>query len=91
MSHEPVRHADTLIFPAMLDPHAVATVRRLNDAGLQAYLVGGCVRDLLLGLIPKDFDVSTEASPRQIRRLFRNSRIIGRRFKLAHCNRAPWR
>ncbi len=84
MSHEPVRYADTLIFPAMLDPHAVATVRRLNEAGLQAYLVGGCVRDLLLGLIPKDFDVSTEASPRQIRRLFRNSRIIGRRFKLAH-------
>jgi len=84
MSHEPVRYADTLIFPASLDPDAVATVRRLNEAGLQAYLVGGCVRDLLLGLIPKDFDVSTEARPRQIRRLFRNSRIIGRRFKLAH-------
>jgi poly(A) polymerase len=84
MSHEPVRYADTLIFPAALDPDAVATVRRLIDAGLQSYLVGGCVRDLLLGLIPKDFDVSTEARPRQIRRLFRNSRIIGRRFKLAH-------
>jgi len=84
MSHEPVRYADTLIFPASLDPHAVATVQRLVDAGLQSYLVGGCVRDLLLGLIPKDFDVSTEARPRQIRRIFRNSRIIGRRFKLAH-------
>ncbi len=84
MSHEPVRYADTLIFPASLDPDAVTVVRRLNEAGLQSYFVGGCVRDLLLGLIPKDFDVSTEARPRQIRRLFRNSRIIGRRFKLAH-------
>jgi poly(A) polymerase len=80
----PTRHADTLIFPASLDPHAVSVVNRLLDADLEAYFVGGCVRDLLLGLIPKDFDISTEARPRQIRRLFRNSRIIGRRFKLAH-------
>jgi poly(A) polymerase len=80
----PTRHADTLIFPASLDPHAVTVVKRLLEADLEAYLVGGCVRDLLLGLIPKDFDISTEARPRQIRRLFRNSRIIGRRFKLAH-------
>ncbi len=80
----PSRYADTIIFPASLDPDAVNIVRRLNEAGLESYLVGGCVRDLLLGLIPKDFDISTEARPRQIRRLFRNSRIIGRRFKLAH-------
>ncbi|HTE06660.1 MAG TPA: polynucleotide adenylyltransferase PcnB, partial [Planctomycetota bacterium] len=81
---EPVRYGDTIIFPASLDPDAVHVVRRLCEAGLESYLVGGCVRDLLLGLIPKDFDISTEARPRQIRRLFRNSRIIGRRFKLAH-------
>jgi len=81
---EPVRYGDTIIFPASLDPEAVHVVRRLCEAGLESYLVGGCVRDLLLGLIPKDFDISTEARPRQIRRLFRNSRIIGRRFKLAH-------
>jgi poly(A) polymerase len=84
MSHEPVRHGDTLIFPASLDPQAVDVVKRLNEAGLESYFVGGCVRDLMLGLIPKDFDVSTEARPRQIRRLFRNSRVIGRRFKLVH-------
>jgi poly(A) polymerase len=84
MSHQPTRYADTLIFPASLDPDAVTVVSRLNDAGLESYFVGGCVRDLLVGLLPKDFDVSTAARPRQIRRLFRNSRIIGRRFKLAH-------
>jgi poly(A) polymerase len=84
MSQEPVRYSDTLIFPAALDPDAVTVVNRLNEAGLESYFVGGCVRDLLLGLIPKDFDISTAARPRQIRRVFRNSRIIGRRFKLAH-------
>jgi poly(A) polymerase len=81
---DPVRYGETIIFPASLDPEAVHVVRRLCEAGLESYLVGGCVRDLLMGLIPKDFDISTEARPRQIRRLFRNSRIIGRRFKLAH-------
>ncbi|HSL82269.1 MAG TPA: polynucleotide adenylyltransferase PcnB [Thermoanaerobaculia bacterium] len=57
---------------------------RLNNAGKKAYLVGGAVRDLLLGREPKDFDVGTDARPAEIRRLFRNSRIIGRRFRLAH-------
>lgn len=57
---------------------------RLNQAGYQAYLVGGGVRDLLLGREPKDFDVSTDATPEEVRRLFRNSRLIGRRFRLAH-------
>src|SRR6185295_5594730 len=52
--------------------------------GYEAYLVGGCVRDLLLGRRPKDFDVATDAHPRQIKRLFRNGRMIGRRFKLMH-------
>jgi poly(A) polymerase len=63
---------------------ALKVIRRLNDAGYAAYLVGGSVRDLLLGKHPKDFDVTTDASPEQIRRLFSNSRIIGRRFRLVH-------
>ena len=57
---------------------------RLKEAGYQAYLVGGAVRDLLLGLRPKDFDVATDALPEDVRRLFRNCRLIGRRFRLAH-------
>ena len=57
---------------------------RLNNAGYQAHLVGGGVRDLLLGLEPKDFDVATDASPEQVRSVFRNCRLIGRRFRLAH-------
>ncbi len=57
---------------------------RLKDAGHQAFLVGGGVRDLLLGARPKDFDVATDARPEQIRALFSNCRLIGRRFRLAH-------
>ena len=57
---------------------------RLREGGFQAFLVGGCVRDLLLGLEPKDFDVSTDALPEEVRRLFRNCRLVGRRFRLAH-------
>jgi len=64
--------------------HAVGIVERLQQAGYQAYLVGGCVRDLLLGIAPKDFDVATSATPEQIRAEFRNARVIGRRFKLVH-------
>lgn len=63
---------------------ALRTLYRLRDAGFKAYLVGGCVRDLLLGKAPKDFDVSTNARPEQVHRLFPNSRIIGRRFKIVH-------
>lgn len=63
---------------------ALRVVSRLSRNGHEAYLVGGCVRDLLLGRKPKDFDVATAAHPRQIRSLFRNARIIGRRFRLAH-------
>lgn len=63
---------------------ALRVVSRLRRQGHEAYLVGGCVRDLLLGRRPKDFDIATAAHPRQIRRIFRNARIIGRRFKLAH-------
>ena len=57
---------------------------RLRDAGFQAYLVGGAVRDLLVGGHPKDFDVATDATPEQVRQQFRNCRLIGRRFRLAH-------
>ncbi len=57
---------------------------RLKDGGYDAYLVGGCIRDVLLGLEPKDFDVVTNATPEQIKKLFRNCRLIGRRFRLAH-------
>jgi poly(A) polymerase len=57
---------------------------RLREAGYQGFLVGGAVRDLLLGLRPKDFDVATDALPEEVRRLFRNCRLIGRRFRLAH-------
>lgn len=67
-----------------IDPDAMKVVRRLLQAGHEAYLVGGCVRDLYLGRTPKDFDVATSATPEAIRKTFRNSRVIGRRFKLAH-------
>ncbi|HEX9794097.1 MAG TPA: polynucleotide adenylyltransferase PcnB [Planctomycetota bacterium] len=67
-----------------LQPRAVDVVTRLQEAGFEAYMVGGCVRDLLLGRLPKDFDVATSARPTQVRRLFRRSRIIGRRFKIVH-------
>ena len=67
-----------------IDPDALRILYRLHRHGFTAYLVGGCVRDLLLGKTPKDFDVATDAHPRQIRDLFRNSRLIGRRFRLAH-------
>jgi poly(A) polymerase len=71
-------------FTEAIDPDAIKVVRRLLAAGHEAYLVGGCVRDLVLGRRPKDFDIATSATPEVIRRLFRNSRVIGRRFKLAH-------
>lgn len=63
---------------------ALKVLYRLDKAGYQAFLVGGGVRDLLLGLRPKDFDVATDARPEEVRKLFGNSRLIGRRFKLAH-------
>jgi poly(A) polymerase len=72
------------ILPTAIDRDAQAVLRRLHQAGHKAYLVGGCVRDLLLGGTPKDFDVATSARPRQVKKLFRNARIIGRRFRLVH-------
>ncbi|HNN91323.1 MAG TPA: polynucleotide adenylyltransferase PcnB [Pseudomonadota bacterium] len=67
-----------------IDLDAQKVIRHLVRNGYQAYLVGGCVRDLLLARTPKDFDVATDATPAEIRDLFRNCRIIGRRFRLAH-------
>lgn len=67
-----------------ISENALKVLYRLLNAGHQAFLVGGSVRDLLLGLLPKDFDVATSAHPDEVRRLFRNSRLIGRRFRLAH-------
>src|SRR5437763_16098262 len=65
--------------------HAARTViRRLQDEGFHAYIVGGAVRDLLLGIDPKDFDLATNATPEQIKPLFRRAFIIGRRFRLVH-------
>jgi poly(A) polymerase len=67
-----------------VSPNVLRTLYRLRDNGFIAYLVGGCVRDLLLERTPKDFDIATDASPGQIKRLFRNCRLVGRRFRLAH-------
>ncbi|HME91259.1 MAG TPA: polynucleotide adenylyltransferase PcnB [Myxococcaceae bacterium] len=72
------------ISPSLLDPEAVKVILRLKRHGHQAYLVGGCVRDLLLGRAPKDFDVATSAHPGEVKALFSNCRLIGRRFRLAH-------
>ncbi len=67
-----------------VSPNAIKVMYRLNRAGYLAYLVGGSVRDILLGRRPKDFDIATNARPEEIRSLFRNSRAIGRRFRLVH-------
>jgi poly(A) polymerase len=67
-----------------IDPNVLKVLYRLTGAGHVAYLVGGSVRDLMLGRRPKDFDLATSAHPHQVRELFRNSRLIGRRFRLVH-------
>jgi poly(A) polymerase len=72
------------IRPSEIDPEAIKIARRLRASGHHAYIVGGAVRDLMLGKHPKDFDIATDAQPNRIRRLFRNSRVIGKRFRLVH-------
>lgn len=67
-----------------ISENALKVLYRLNKQGYDAYLVGGCVRDLLLGLTPKDFDIATNATPEQVQKSFRNCRLVGRRFRLAH-------
>jgi len=72
------------IDPSLVDDRALNVVRTLQDAGYEAYVVGGAVRDLLLGLRPKDFDVATDATPEEVKSLFRRAFIIGRRFRIVH-------
>lgn len=79
-----VQRPDHEISRRDIDPDALKILYRLHRAGFSAYLVGGGVRDLMLRRRPKDFDIATDARPRQVKRLFRNCRIIGRRFRLAH-------
>ncbi|QBQ56155.1 polynucleotide adenylyltransferase PcnB [Nitrosococcus wardiae] len=76
--------SEHVISRANISEPALNVLYRLKKAGFSAYLVGGCVRDLLLGHEPKDFDVTTDARPEQIRDLFRSCRLVGRRFRLAH-------
>jgi poly(A) polymerase len=79
-----IPRSDHTISRSGISPNALRVLYRLREGGFQGFLVGGCVRDLLLGIEPKDFDVATDALPEQIRKLFRNCRLIGRRFRLAH-------
>lgn len=79
-----VPRAEHPISRSQISPNALKVLYRLKDAGYQAFLVGGAVRDLLIGRQPKDFDIATDAHPEQVRELFRNCRLIGRRFHLAH-------
>jgi poly(A) polymerase len=83
VQHRAGRH-DVALEESRIDPDVQKVVRRLVRHGHEAYLVGGCVRDLLLDRRPKDFDVATSARPEEVREVFRNSRIIGRRFRLVH-------
>ena len=73
-----------LISLSNIDPDALQIISRLRDVGCTSYVVGGAVRDLIVGNKPKDFDIVTDATPSKIKRVFRNSRIIGRRFRLVH-------
>ncbi|MCC5868107.1 MAG: polynucleotide adenylyltransferase PcnB [Gammaproteobacteria bacterium] len=79
-----IARPDHTISRANISRNALKVLYRLNEAGFQAFLVGGSVRDLLLGILPKDFDIATNAHPEQVNELFRNARLIGRRFRLAH-------
>ncbi len=89
VAHEPTRpvvipRAEHGVSRSLIAHSALKVLYRLKDAGHQSFLVGGCVRDILLGVKPKDFDVATDATPDEVRALFRNCRLIGRRFRLAH-------
>ncbi len=79
-----IPRAEHSVSRSQISPNALRVLYRLREGGFQAFLVGGCVRDLLLGMEPKDFDVATDALPEQVKRLFRNCRLVGRRFRLAH-------
>src|SRR4051812_37483581 len=79
-----IPRADHSISRSAISPNALRVLYRLREAGYEAFLVGGCVRDLLIGITPKDFDIATSALPEEVKRTFRNCRLIGRRFRLAH-------
>ncbi len=79
-----ISRADHNVSRSNISGNALRVLYRLKDAGFQAFLVGGCVRDIMIGRHPKDFDVATNALPDEVRKLFRNSRLVGRRFRLAH-------
>jgi poly(A) polymerase len=79
-----IQRAQHQVSKTNMSSNALTVLNRLNHAGYQAYLVGGSIRDMLLHKAPKDFDIATNATPAQIKKLFRNARIIGRRFKLVH-------
>ena len=83
-THVVIPRSEHSISRGAISPNALKVLYRLKEAGYQGFLVGGAVRDLLLGITPKDFDVATNALPEEVRRLFRNCRLIGRRFRLAH-------
>ena len=86
MSEQPViiPRTEHPISRKWISPNAVRVLYRLKESGHVAYLVGGGVRDLILGREPKDFDIATDASPNEVKKIFRNCRLIGRRFRLAH-------
>ncbi|MFC5519659.1 polynucleotide adenylyltransferase PcnB [Polaromonas jejuensis] len=79
-----IGHKEHGIDPQLVDERAMDVVHTLKQAGFEAYIVGGAVRDLLVGLRPKDFDVATDATPEQVKSLFRRAFIIGRRFRIVH-------
>src|SRR5512138_3302965 len=79
-----INRAEHNISRQLVSPNALRVLYRLRDSGFTACLVGGCVRDLLLGREPKDFDIATDATPGEIKKIFRNCRLVGRRFRLAH-------
>jgi len=79
-----IPRAEHPISRGYIDPDALRVLYRLHRSGYKAFLVGGSVRDLMTGRTPKDFDIGTDARPQEVRRLFRNSRVIGRRFRLVH-------
>ena len=84
VKHDVIERGDHGISRKQISPNALRVLYRLKDGGFDAYLVGGAVRDLLIGGAPKDFDVATNATPEEVKHLFRNCRLIGRRFRLAH-------
>jgi poly(A) polymerase len=79
-----INREDHNISRKLISPNALKVLYRLGEGNFDAFLVGGCVRDIMLGKSPKDFDVATSATPEEVRSLFKNARIIGRRFKIVH-------